>query len=541
MIRVLLVVCAGLAAHPMGNFSVNHYTAIEVGRSSVAVTYILDLGEVPAYTVLKDGKTADQLAREWMRGLEFRSGEVVLDPRLVSAEMKSSEGSGGLRTLRVSSRMVLDGVGLLRFEDHNFPDRSGWKEILIRAGPGVAIVRASQGSKDRSSALTDYREYREHREYVPQDLRARVEWSPGDSKIAPVIVPIDQPAPVTQDAREAATAATPASAAPAKKDYLEELLGHKDIGVGVMLAGLAVAFGLGAMHALSPGHGKTIVAAYLVGSRGTMRHAAILGATVTFTHTASVFALGLATLFLSEYVAPQKIAPVLGAVSGISIVAIGVWLGWKRWGAVRHERAHRLGHHHHHQHGSDVAVLKKGTNRSVHSAVLKKGTDRSVHSAAVPPEGAMRSGDRVVSPLFQREAVAPEGVVGPLFQHEHDGHSHSHVPEGDITMGSLLALGASGGLAPCPSALVLLLSSIALGHVALGMTLLVAFSLGLAGVLMGIGMMVLYAKQWLPDPAATARHPVLRWAPVGSAAVIVGVGLVMTWVALRVALRGSGI
>ena len=101
-------------------------------------------------------------------------------------------------------------------------------------------------------------------------------------------------------------------------------------------------------------------------------------------------------------------------------------------------------------------------------------------------------------------------------------------------MGSLLALGASGGLVPCPSALVLLLSAIAVGRVALGLTLLVAFSLGLAGVLMGIGMMVLYAKQWLPDPARASRHPVLRWTPVASAAVIVIVGVVMTAVAVGV-------
>ena len=100
--------------------------------------------------------------------------------------------------------------------------------------------------------------------------------------------------------------------------------------------------------------------------------------------------------------------------------------------------------------------------------------------------------------------------------------------------GESAGAGGERGVAPCPSALVLLLSSIALGHVAVGMTLLVAFSLGLAGVLMGIGMVVLYAKQWLPDPAATARHPVLRWAPVGSAAVKVVVGVVMTWAALRI-------
>ena len=518
---------AGLAgAHPMGNFSVNHYTLLEVGASRVEITYILDLGEVPAYPVLKDAKSPEDQAREWMRGLEFRGRTRRLEPRLVSAEVRTADGSGGLRTARYTMRMTVDGAGgWLQFEDRNFAERAGWKEIVIRAGAGATVVRASQAGTDRSKALTNYAGD------APQDLRASVEWRVGGGNRAPSIVPIEQPEAVVADKRDTAPAE------PVRNDYLASLLGRKQIGLGLILAGMAVAFGLGAIHALSPGHGKTIVAAYLVGSRGTARHAAILGATVTFTHTISVFALGLATLFLSDYVAPQKIAPVLGVISGISIVAVGVWLLVKRWGYVRHEHEH--GHHHHqHDHGhghshqhphADISVLKKGTDRSVHGGGLSEG------------EG-IAGGDRVVSPLFQHEHSAHGGglsegegsatgdrVVSPLFQ-----HGHSHVPEGEITMGSLLALGASGGLVPCPSALVLLLSSIALGRVGLGMVLLVAFSLGLAGVLMGIGMMVLYGKRWLPDPARASRHPVLRWTPVASAAVIAGVGVVMTAVALGV-------
>jgi nickel/cobalt transporter (NicO) family protein len=99
-------------------------------------------------------------------------------------------------------------------------------------------------------------------------------------------------------------------------------------------------------------------------------------------------------------------------------------------------------------------------------------------------------------------------------------------------MGSLIALGASGGLVPCPSALVLLLASISFGHVGAGLILLVAFSIGLAGVLMAIGMMVLYAKNWLPDPAKTSRHPAFRLVPVISAAIIVCIGVLMTGVSL---------
>jgi nickel/cobalt exporter len=233
-------------------------------------------------------------------------------------------------------------------------------------------------------------------------------------------------------------------------EYLAQLLRQGELSATMVLFALGAAFALGAMHALSPGHGKTIVAAYLVGTRGAFRHAAILGGVVTITHTASVFALGLTTLFLSQYVLPEKIVPVLGAISGGMIVWVGAGLLWHR---VQRLRGH-----------------------------------------------------------FQ-------------------AHDHAHVPE-DVSMGSLIALAVSGGLAPCPSALVLLLSSIAIGRVALGLLLLVGFSAGLALVLIAIGAMVLYAKHWLPDSGKLSQSRTLRLLPVFSAALIVCVGVLMTGMSL---------
>jgi hypothetical protein len=139
-----------------------------------------------------------------------------------------------------------------------------------------------------------------------------------------------------------AAAAQPAGQAAAGNDYLARLLHQGEISWGMMLAGLAVAFALGAVHAMSPGHGKTIVAAYLVGSRGTASHAIFLGGMVTFTHTITVFLLGLGTLFLSRYILPEKIVPVLGVISGVSIVWIGAILLYKRIQAARHMRTHKL-------------------------------------------------------------------------------------------------------------------------------------------------------------------------------------------------------
>src|SRR3984893_10429261 len=133
-----------------------------------------------------------------------------------------------------------------------------------------------------------------------------------------------------------------------QQDALARLLHQPEITPWMIAAAIGIAFALGAAHALTPGHGKTIVAAYLVGSRGTLKHAAFLGAMVTFTHTISVFLLGMATLFLFQYVVPAKVTQVLGAVSGLSIVVIGAWMLYKRVRGSNHAHAHQHQHHHHH-------------------------------------------------------------------------------------------------------------------------------------------------------------------------------------------------
>ena len=475
---LLFALAVTLCAHPMGNFSVSHYARIQVRGSGVEIRYVLDLAEIPTFQLLQqwglsadsprnllDAKAAAQ-AREWARSLDLACDGRTVSPRFEGATLVIAPGAGGAPVIRIASRLKLAvAARSLAYEDRNYPGRAGWKEVVIAAGPGASIERASQDGNDRSQALTAYPA--DPTIAPPQDLKASVYWIAASPlvtrKASPKIVPVTSaaaPAPATSPV-------PPQPSAPGtvvRGDFLSLLLHRGDIGLGLMLVGMAVAFGLGAMHAMSPGHGKTIVAAYLVGARGTFKHAIFLGGMVTFTHTISVFFLGLTTLFLSQYVLPEKIFPVLGAISGISIV----WIG----GLMLYKRAQRLRptyHHHDHDHPHD---------------------------------------------------------------HVHGPHTHTHVPEGDITLGSLIALGASGGLVPCPSALVLLLSSIALGRVGLGLLLLVAFSSGLAVVLMGIGVLVLYAKHFLPDSQKTAAHPAFRIIPVLSAALIVCIGLLMTGVSL---------
>jgi nickel/cobalt exporter len=457
---LFFVLAEGVYAHPMGSSSVNHYARIEVRGGGAEIRYVLDLAEVPASELLRQwgleaGSPRDQLerraeaqAREWVSHLAIACDGRAVSPRFEGATLELGRGDGGSAVLRITATLKLAvAAGTLSYEDRNYPGRAGWKEIVIAAGPGASIERATQGNADRSRALTAYPEGAAAA--PPQDLRASVEWSAGATEAAkkvPEIVPAAPPASPGNSVRG---------------DFLSQLLHRGEIGAGLVLLGMAVAFGLGAMHALSPGHGKTIVAAYLVGARGAFRHAIFLGGMVTFTHTITVFFLGLTTLFLSQYVLPERVFPVLGAISGLAIVWIGGMLLYKR---ARQLRGHGHDHGHHHDHGHD--------------------------------------------------------------------HGHSHVPEGDVTLGSLIALGASGGLVPCPSALVLLLSSIALDRVALGLLLLVAFSAGLAIVLMGIGVLVLYAKHLLPDGEKTAAHPAFRIIPVVSAAAIVCIGLLMTGVSL---------
>jgi nickel/cobalt transporter (NicO) family protein len=466
----------------MGNFSVSHYARIEVSGGGAEIRYVLDLAEIPSFQLLQqwglsadsprnllDAKAEEQ-AREWVGNLDVACDGRAVSPRFEGATLAITPGAGGSPVMRITSTLKLAvAAGSLSYEDHNYPGRSGWKEVVVAAGPGASIETASQDGTDRSQALTAYPA--DPTVAPPQDLKASVEWIAAGPVVAKKSVPKIVPLPVPAAPAPATSPVPPQPSAPGtvvRGDFLSRLLHRGDISLGLILLGMAVAFGLGCMHALSPGHGKTIVAAYLVGARGTFKHAIFLGGMVTFTHTISVFFLGLTTLFLSQYVLPERIFPVLGAISGISIVWIGGLMLYKRARKLRHSP----GHDHHHD------------------------NDHHHHD------------------------------------HEHGPHTHTHVPEGEVSLGSLIALGVSGGLVPCPSALVLLLSSIALGRVGLGLLLLIAFSTGLAVVLMGIGVLVLYAKHFLPDSQKTASHPAFRIIPVVSAALIVCIGLLMTGVSL---------
>jgi nickel/cobalt exporter len=443
------------AAHPMGNFSVNHYARLHFRESGVELTYVMDLAEIPTFQL-----PAGFQASEWLASLSLQQGGQKIPWKLKSIASKSTDGAGGmpvLRTVIVAEAPLA--AGTVTYEDLNFPGRAGWKEIVIDRSAGVVLKNASQGAKDLSKALTVYPG--DPSITPPQDLTAHVDYTLAPVQItaaAPATPTVEQPASPAPSSFVQQQPSAPGTVV--RGDFLSRMLRRKVLGWKLMSLCLLAAFGLGSMHAMSPGHGKTIVAAYLVGSRGTLKHAGLLGFVVTFTHTFTVFLLGLGVLFFQQYVVPEKIVPALGAVSGLSIVVVGLSLLYKR------------------------AKALMGTSQPHHHG---------------------------------------DGLV-----HTHDGSTHSHAIEGEITPASLIALGVSGGMVPCPSALILMLSAIALGRPAFGLVLLIGFSSGLALVLMAIGMIALYARNLLPDGRKTSQNPAFRLIPVFSAVVVIFLGLTIT-------------
>ena len=261
-------------------------------------------------------------------------------------------------------------------------------------------------------------------------------------------------------------------------DALSDMLRSEELSLGLIAGALALALFLGAAHALEPGHGKTIVAAYLIGSRGTVGNALFLGGIVTFTHTFSVILLGLVALFASQYILPEQIFPWLGTASGLLIIGLGTWL------LVNHLRGRGFGHSHEEEHHGHHDHSHEEEHHHDH----------------------------------------PHGEHHHSHEEEHHGHSHE-IPS-KVTLGSLLTLGISGGIVPCPGALVILLLAVALHRIAFGLLLLVAFSVGLAAILIAIGVLIVKARPLVERFSGDGRW--IQRLPIASAVVIIVVGCAIT-------------
>src|SRR5262249_4338168 len=265
-----------------------------------------------------------------------------------------------------------------------------------------------------------------------------------------------------------------------------DLVARSEPGLGLLALALATAAVLGAFHALEPGHGKTVVAAYLVGSRGTAWHALILGLIVTASHTAGVYLLGAVTFYASHYVVPERLYPWVALLSGLTIAGLGLSLFLRRYASAEHvHRHHHDGDHHHggHHHHGGLA----------HTHAPEPGHE---HSHGHPH-------------------AHRHGIGGH--------HSHQHEP-GQVSLRQLWALGITGGIVPCPAALVVLLSALSLRRVGFGLLLIVAFSVGLAAVLIAIGVLMVYARR-LMARFDESSPLVTRWLPLASSAVMTLLGV----------------
>ena len=431
-LALLAVASPAAMAHPLGNFSVNHLTKVKVSADRVDVLYILDQAEIPTFQ--ERGEPRSQLLAakraEITRGLklEVNGRERALVPAS-AGELRHPSGQGGLPTTRLELSLAASADDPRRVElsDRTYPDRVGWKAIVAQPGEGTA-VRTDAPSGDPTGGLRRY----------PDDLLD----SPLDRRSASFRVEPGEGSLVAPRAEGERTVTT----RDASGQGFAGLFDDAASGEGVLVLLLLAAFGWGALHALSPGHGKAMVAAYLIGTRGTARHAVGLGVAVTVTHTLGVFALGLVTLLLSQYILPEDLYPWLTLVSGLLVVCIG------------------------------AGVLR--------SRIQGRG-----------------QGDH---------------------RHPHHHHDHEHT----VTRRSLIGMGAAAGLIPCPSALVVLLGAIAQHEVALGMLLIVAFSVGLAATLTGLGLLVVYARRVLPRLRVDGRLAAIL--PAASALAIVIVGCVLT-------------
>jgi nickel/cobalt exporter len=522
---MLVLASATCFAHPMGNFSVNHYSKITIGSRSIEILYLLDMAEIPTYQEIREfeitAKPDDPSVDRYLDRQEpiLRAGILLeSDGRPVQLEtierrVTFAEGAGGLLTMKIGLvfRGQLDsiaGVHQVSFNDSNFAGRAGWKEVVVLAD-GAEIVSSSAPATDRSRELTAYSS--DALNSPPQQLSAAVSYGTvdvdaGRSASGPAIEEQSSPMPSgirtsrkigagqVQSARRDRSSAVDVTlfnrnrvaspdrravvpfAAPwlpatraqntPRSRFTELISTRRTLSFWFLFLAALIAVGLGALHALEPGHGKTIVAAYLVGSRGTAGHAVLLGIVVTAAHTTGVFLLGAVTLYASRYVVPEQLYPWLGAISGLSVAGLGIFVFLRHWTGETGEHSHAKGDRHSHWF---LSMFKQNRGK------------------------ALRPVERALS------------------------------------LRELCLLGITGGIVPCPAALVVLLSAFSMHRIGFGLFLITAFSVGLAAVLVIVGLTMVYTKRFI-----TARIQMgtaaLRYLPFLSSAfmVMLGVGITLS-------------
>jgi nickel/cobalt transporter (NicO) family protein len=466
------------SAHPLGNFTVNRFSALEFTEDAAVVHYVVDMAEIPTYQELsrldpshRERPSAGELQRYAdLLGTRVAAGvrltadgrNLALSPASTTAALRA--GQGGLKVLRIEIRLraaLPSPDATVHYADSNFEGRIGWKEIVAFGSGGQGLASSSVPTTSVSDALRAY----------PKDMLT----SPLDVTQATVRL---QPGAASSTTKGAGglTVGSPGAIGGSLAAEFARLIEH-DLSPLFLLAALLLALAAGALHALGPGHGKSIMAAYLVGNEGKIRQAVVVGVAVSLMHTASVVALGLAILGASKVFAPEVVFPWLSLISALVVLALGTYLLRSRLRArarptagsyEEHSHTHEDGHvHEHHEH----AHHEHG--------------------------------------------------------HSHE-HGHTHAPSPGIAPTSWKGLGVialSGGLLPSPSALIVLLAAVALHRIAFGLLLVGVFSIGLATALTIVGILVIKARTY-----ATRRwgESLTNALPIFSAAAILLIGMFLT-------------
>jgi nickel/cobalt transporter (NicO) family protein len=421
------------AAHPLGNFTINHLARIRTSAAELRIHYVLDIAEIPTFQIMHAaGAWNAARMRDWANGesalvadgLSVKADGVPLTLRLERTAARTRAGAGGLPILYWTGDYAapLHSKAAISMRDLVYAERRiGWKDIVL---PGV--TDPTDELRSYPSALIG----------SPRQNDAAT-FDVFDGRIAHVRVSGDD---------------TSASGATAimRSSLLSDLVARDaQTPVWVLLTVLA-AFGLGALHGLEPGHGKALLAFTLVGARATVKQAAILAIALTFAHTIAVVLLGIALTFAAGF-ATETLFTWITLVSGVAVAFIGAR---SLSAALTHAAAHR-----HHD------------------------------------------------------------------DHHHEGHGHAIPGSVPLRFGSAIVAAMSGGIAPCPAAIVVLLTALHLHRVGYGLALIVVFSLGLAAVLSGLGFGVVRGAAWLGRRSEFVRAASV--APFVTAGVISVIGSVM--------------
>jgi len=549
----LLPLAAGIAsAHPLGNFTINHYAGIRVEPDRILLDVVIDEAEIPAFQAAQaldaDGSGALSAAEldaarvaSCLRigaDLSLSVDGVPTALQLTAAGLSMPPGSGGLPTMRIvcqltaPQRVPITSATTIVFTDAFEASRIGWREMSATGDRVTLSGDAAAGSL--TGRLTSYPSGLAS---APDVRTVNLRAVPGGTQQAPFTAPDATPVdavavpsdvavvpsagavapPVTGGSPVAAgpsvAAVPPAGAAvPGGDVSIPPVLGQAPVTPWLALAALLAAVLLGAGHAVTPGHGKTLMAAYLVGTRGTPRHAVVLGLVVAVSHTLGILGLAAIVLGAETTLPPDVVVRAAPLIAALGIVAVGAWmlaLEVRRWHRSRRAAAlagRNLDHHHDrpgqhgHDHGHD------------HSDAHDHG-DGHDHSHASGHE----------------EEQGHEHGRGPF------RHSHAPASGTRVTRRGLVVLGLAGGLVPSANALLILLATVAAGRPAWGVVLVVAFGLGMAGVLSGVGLAFVYARGFLERAAGWRPARLGALLPATTAIAVLVFGLVLTSSALSAA------